>query len=283
MAGDLVRGARAAQQHQLGREVPDPGQLPELREGLLRGQGAQPGGVEAAVQGGDGEGAEPLRLAARQSGEPVQRDESLRGRERRQRPAAEGDGLAELAGHPRLDRGRLPDADPSADDGPGGGLVRGPEADRAQARVAPLQPGHDRVALAHGREPGPVHVQRQDPRDLLCAPPPAAPARCGRADDLPRHAVGLLAHPHPDRLPGSLHREGQLQRLPRAPVERGRREALEEPGAGGQRERPPHRQHERAHRARAGVRPAAATGAGAGRWGTPSRRAAGSPPSSPQP
>ena len=42
MAGDLVRGARAAQQHQLGREVPDPGQLLELREGLLRGQGAQP-------------------------------------------------------------------------------------------------------------------------------------------------------------------------------------------------------------------------------------------------
>ena len=33
MAGDLVRGAGPAQQHQLGRELPDAGQLAELREG----------------------------------------------------------------------------------------------------------------------------------------------------------------------------------------------------------------------------------------------------------
>ena len=250
MAGDLVRGARAAQQHQLGREVTDAGQLPEPGQGLLGGQGAQPGGVEAAVEGGDAEGAEPLRLAPGQSGEPVQGGEPLRRREGRQRAAAEGNRLAELARHPGLDRGRLPDADPSADDGPGSGLVRGPEADRAQARVPSLQPAHDRVALAHGGEPGPVHVQRQDPRHLVADGPDQLRPRCGGADDLRRHAVGVLTHPHPGRLPDSVHRECQLQRLPRRPVERGRRKALEEPGAGRQRERPPRRQDERLHRAR---------------------------------
>ena len=70
MPGDLIRGARAAQQHQLGRELPDARQLPELREGLRRGQRPEAGGVEAAVQGGDGEGAEPFGLATGQPGNP---------------------------------------------------------------------------------------------------------------------------------------------------------------------------------------------------------------------
>jgi hypothetical protein len=210
VAGDLVRGARTAKQHQLGRELPDARQLPELREGLLRGQRPEAGSVEAAVKGGDGEGAEPLRLATGQSREPVQGGEPLRRRERGQHPVTEGNRLADLPGHPGLDRGRLPDPDPSADDGPGGGLIRGPEADRPQARVAPLQPGHDRVPLAHGGEPGPVHVQRQDPRHLVAHGPEQFPPRRGGADDLAFHAVGVLAHPHSGRLPGSVHREGQL-------------------------------------------------------------------------
>ena len=37
VAGDLVGGGCAAQQHELGGEGPDAGQLPELGDGLLRG------------------------------------------------------------------------------------------------------------------------------------------------------------------------------------------------------------------------------------------------------
>jgi len=120
----LVRGDRAPQQHQLGRERADPRQLPQLGQGVGRRQRPQPGGVKAAVEGGFADAAQPLRLAPDQAGELGQPREPVRRRERRHHPVAERHRLTELGRHPRLDRGRLPDADPGADDRPGGGLVR---------------------------------------------------------------------------------------------------------------------------------------------------------------
>jgi hypothetical protein len=55
MAGNSVGDPRAAQQDELGGEVSDAGQLLELGDGILGGQGEQPGGVEAAVKRGGGD------------------------------------------------------------------------------------------------------------------------------------------------------------------------------------------------------------------------------------
>jgi hypothetical protein len=162
-------------------------------------------------------------------------------------PVAEGDRLAELGGHPGLDRGGLPDPDPVPDDGPGRRLVRGPEPDRAQPGVALLQPAHHRVALADGGEARSVYVEREDPLDLRPHRRHQLGTRPGRGHDFSRHLPAFLPHPDAGGLPAALHREGQLQGgIPRSGVRR-RREALQEPDARCQRERSPRDQRERLH------------------------------------
>ena len=137
---------------------------------------------------------------------------SLRGREGVHHPAAEADRLAEPLGHPRLDRRRLGDADPVPDDGPGRRLVRGPEADRPQARVLRLDLADHRVALAHRGEPRAVHVERQDPFELRAYLRDQVRARLGRADDLGGHrAAVVLPHPDAGGPPAALDTERQLE------------------------------------------------------------------------
>ena len=201
VTGNLVGGGRAAQQHEFGGEVPDAGQLPELGEGLLGGRARRreasrrPSSVAAAIE------RSHSGLRPGKPGEAAQRYEALRCGEGVYHVAVEGDRFAELPGHAGLDRGGLPDPDALADDGPGGRLIRGPEAHRAQAGVPPLQPGDHRVTLAHGGEPGTVHVQRQDPRDL-CAN--------GREHNRGR----LCSQPGSgDRLPGTVVRGAGCQRV----------------------------------------------------------------------
>ncbi len=83
--------------------------MPELGEGLVTWQGAQAGGVPAAVERGEGYGAEPFGFAAGQPGKGAEPGEAGRRGKGVEYPAAEGDWLAELLGHPGLDGGGLAD------------------------------------------------------------------------------------------------------------------------------------------------------------------------------
>jgi hypothetical protein len=164
-----------------------------------------------------------------------------------QHPRAEGDRLAELLGHAGLEGRGLPDPYPVPDDGPGGGLVRGPETDRAQPWIAPLQIGDDRVALADPGKRGPVHVQRQDSFDLQADGGEHVTVQRRGADHLSDDLVAVLPQLHPDRLPCALGRERQLEGPVGWRTERRGGEPLEEPGARGEGERPSGRESEPVH------------------------------------
>ena len=127
-------------------------------------------------------------------------------------PAAEADRLAEPFGDPRLDRRRLGDADAVPDDGPGRGLVGGPEPHRAQSRVPALDVADHRVALAHRGKSRAVDVEREDPLHLRPHLRHQVTPRVGRADDLspdgagaslPGRVPAVLPHPDADRPPAA--------------------------------------------------------------------------------
>ena len=66
-----------------------------------------------------------------------------------------------------LDPGGLPDRDAGADERPGRRLIGRGEQDRTQATVPILESTDHRVALADGGVVCPVHIQRQDPGELI--------------------------------------------------------------------------------------------------------------------
>src|SRR3954451_22324667 len=80
--------------------------------------------------------------------------------------ASELHGWPQILSHSSFDPGSLHYANTMADERPGRRLVGRIEADRAQPRIACLQPPHHRVPFAHFRKFAPVHVEREDAPDL---------------------------------------------------------------------------------------------------------------------
>ena len=76
-----------------------------------------------------------------------------------QRLPMDRDQWAQFLRHSRLDLCSLGDADPLADERPGGGLIGRIEEHRAEARVATLQTADHRVTLPHGRETASVDIE----------------------------------------------------------------------------------------------------------------------------
>jgi hypothetical protein len=127
------------------------------------------------------------------------------------------DRLAQLDRHALFDPGRLHDPDPVPDQRPGRRLVRREEPHRPQPRPAPLQLPDHRVALAHLGKPGPVDIERQDPRRLL-----RHHLGVGLPEHLPHDHPVRLPQAHPGRrlLPVGHERQMQMPALIRRPVRR---------------------------------------------------------------
>jgi hypothetical protein len=237
---------RSADKNELSRERPDAGEFGERGEGPVDRQGAENGGVKPPVRGRVSERTKPRGFEVVEAANGVEAAEDRRPGKRVQ--GLPGD-LGRRAVFPRdagLDGGGLRPPDPVADDGPGRGLVRRAEADRAQTRVVGLQARGDRVGGADGGEAGAVDVQRQDAGDL--SPDRRRGGRlctgAGRDRAVGPHHGGSA--PRRLLLPDRGADDGGAvvggERQPQHPVARvlvgGGGEAVEKPDGGRQRERP---------------------------------------------
>src|SRR5580704_10251473 len=101
-------------------------------------------------------------------GKSFEIEQSLRGRKGEQRCSVEHHRVPEPLCHLRLDGGGLDHADPVPDDRPTSGLIRGPEADWAQAPVLRLKSRHNLVPLSDVGKLPCIHVERENTSDVGC-------------------------------------------------------------------------------------------------------------------
>ncbi|WP_432159635.1 hypothetical protein [Streptomyces sp. NRRL F-5630] len=228
--------ARAPDEDQLGGEGADAGKFPQAGEGLPGRQGAERRRVETAVQRRLGQSLQPPRLDRAQARYGIEAAQHGGEREGVRRPARDRQGLAVRAGQPVLDRRRARHPQPVADHGPRGGLVRREEAHRAQAGELCLEPSHDGIGPAHGREAAPVHVERQDARHLGAYGGGRGPVR--RPSDAYRPRVPRLPHRAADDVQAVVRREGEPQDAVVVGGVRGGREVRQEAEGGRQGEGP---------------------------------------------
>ena len=111
--------------------------------------------------------------------------------------------MPELLCHLRLDGGGLDHADPVPDDRPTSCLIRGPEADWAQARVLRLESRHNVVSLSDVGKLPCIDVERENTSDVGCN---------GFGTDIsyerPDHLSGSFCHSDGDGVPQRSGTEG---------------------------------------------------------------------------
>jgi hypothetical protein len=117
--------------------------------------------------------------------------------------------------------------DALADDRPGSGPIGRAERNRAKPRLACLEAGDHRIAVAHGGESTAVHVQPENPRQLGMhgVEVAVAPDRCFN------DTVVALADADGCGPPVVVDRKGEIERLVGLALVGGGCEALEEPDA----------------------------------------------------
>ena len=132
------------------------------------------------------------------------------------------------------------------DDRPRDRFVRGVKQHWPQTRVALLQAAYHWVALADRDEASGVDIEGEDAVDLSTDVSQVDPAGVGdhRGAQACMFVGVVVGDAYSDGLPGPLHRERQVQPADGC-VSLAGREALREPSARGQRERPPWLQQDR--------------------------------------
>lgn len=225
---EMIRLTGAADENQLGREVPDAGKSLKFLNNIFARKRPESRGFEPTLHSRFSDSMQILDLAGKQAWEAGHRSETLWARKSVQTFSVNDDFLTELLRHVLLDARSLRDADAMSDDRPRCGFIGGPEKNRPQSCVRALQRPHDTVALAHHRESRSIDIERQDAHDLPGNKRPIAISK-----NLPDHSLARLSNAHSNRvLPSPFHGEGEVQvvRMLRSIMSDGRK-AFEEADA----------------------------------------------------
>jgi len=193
---EVIGVAGSSDQDEVGGEGSDARQAPEGGQGVVGWGRSGLRGVQVPGQSSLGETAQVFGLASEQAGEGLQVGEAVGGWEGVENLAVDDHGLPQFLGHAGLDRCRLGDTHPVADQRPRRGLIWRPEQHRAQARVSALEAADDRIRLADAPEASAVDVEGEDPRHLIGHRPSG-----GGTHELSDDTLAVLADTNPDRGP----------------------------------------------------------------------------------